>query len=248
MHGTHATRLFRVAFFALIAVLVIFVGAGSAYAGGRDDDNGPGHQTGVSDHGQKSLQSDSQESDDDFSSDDSESGDRGKHCKKESSAGGKTGEQPPVTPPAGTTGEQGKKGEETGEAEHGKKENEQAEHGKKEEERQEVKAPTGPAPTPGGQPAPAVVTTPAPAPVTAQQAPALGGEVQGEAEQSPEQAAQGGGQAKRGGRVLAESETAAPSAPAGRLAETGFDAWQVALLGAACVAGAALLLRRVRRS
>jgi hypothetical protein len=48
--------------------------------------------------------------------------------------------------------------------------------------------------------------------------------------------------------VFAENASTEATASESGLAGTGFDAWQLALLGAFCVAGSALLLRRTRRS
>jgi hypothetical protein len=245
MHRNRGARTFRAALIALIGVLVMSVCAASAYAGGRDDGNGPGRQNWVSSQIQQNLQSaqvESQSSSDQSSSDESQSEDHGKHCKKNETS----------------TGEQGKTGEESQQGELGKKQNE--EQGNAGPSQGGKKAETGAAPTPAGQTAPAAVTTPAamttpavvptpaPAPVQAQQAPTQGGEVQGQTEQAPQQSPAGSSPSKRGGRVLAENQITTPTASRSRLAETGFDAWRLALLGAICVATSALLLRRTRRS
>jgi hypothetical protein len=243
MHGTRAVRTFHAALIALVGALVMTVGAASAYAGGSDHGNGLGHQKTASDKGQQSDDQWGSDKSDESSSEDTKS-DHGKPCNEESSsAGEQTGEQP--SPPAG--GEQGgeQKGEQGGEqkGEQGKKEEENKGSNKGGETSQ-----GGPALTP--ETTPAVVTTPAPAtvPVQAQQAPASGGEVQGESEQAPEETGQGGGSPSSGGRVLAENQTTTPTASESGLAGTGFDARQLALLGAVCVAGSALLLRRTRKS
>ena len=254
MHGIRAARNFHAALIALIGVLVMSVGAQSAYAGGRDHGNGPGQQNSVSVQTQQSQQSVQVQSDTQQSVQDQT--ETGKNCKKnETSTGEKTGEQTTVTPPTGTTGEQGKKGEENEQGEHAKNENEQGGHAKKENEEQaqgkQENAPSAPATTQAGQTAPAVVTTPAiptPAPVQAQQAPTQGGQVQGETGQAPQETAQARGPAKQGGRVLAESATTTPTASQSGLARTGFDVRPLALLGVLCIAASALLLRRVRRS
>jgi hypothetical protein len=249
MHGTRAVRTFRAALIALIGVLVMSVGAANAYAGGSDHGNGSGHQKWASDEGQQSGGQWSSDSSDDQSwSSDSESTDHGDCKKNESSTGEKTGEQTPPTSPQGVTGgeqkgEQG--GEQQGEEQKKGEEHQKGEHGKKEEEN---KGETAPTPTPTQPTTPAVVTTPAPAPVQAQQAPAQGGEVQGESEQAPQKKSQGAAAPSRGGRVLAENETTTPTAGESQLAETGFDVWPLALLGVLCIAGSAVLLRRARRS
>ena len=89
-----------------------------------------------------------------------------------------------------------------------------------------------------------------PAPVTAVQTPNQGGQVQGEVQETPVNGKGGSNQGEsgsQGSEILAENTTAAAS-ESGGLAGTGFDAWLVALLGVACVAGSAVLLRRTRRS
>ena len=90
-----------------------------------------------------------------------------------------------------------------------------------------------------------------PAPVTAVQTPTnQGGQVQGEVQETPVNGKGGSTQGEsgsQGSEILAENTTAAAS-ESGGLAGTGFDAWLVALLGVACVAGSAVLLRRTRRS
>jgi hypothetical protein len=258
MHGFRGVSpTCRPALVALIAVLFMSVGAASANAGGRDHGSAPGHEKWTSDEGQQSGghwdsdkgQSDDWQSSDKSQSDTSDTGseDQGQDCKKnEGQPAEQTGEQgQPQGPPQGEVGgEQGQKGEESQNGEKG-------EHGKKEEENKGGKTPTqgGPTPTTVEQ-TPAAVTTPAPvvAPVQAQQTPTGGGEVQGVVEESPgKTGSQGGGSGNRGGRVLASTQTQLTASETG-LARTGFDAWQLALLGALCVAGSALLLRRTSRS
>jgi len=252
MHGSRAERTFRSALIALIGVLFMSVGAASAFAGGSDHGNGLGQQKWTSDKGQQSDgQWDSKSSEDESWSDDSESSDdNGKDCKKEESSTGEQSGEQTSTPPTGQTGGEQQGGEQGENGEHGKKEEE--EQGKKEEEHKGgEKSQGGSTPTQPQQTTPAVVTTPTtpttPAPVQAQQAPASG-EVQGVAEESPEETGKGGSSPNRGGNVLAENTATTPTASESGLASTGFDAWQLALLGAVCIAGSALLLRRTRRS
>ncbi len=52
--------------------------------------------------------------------------------------------------------------------------------------------------------------------------------------------------ATRDDLILTSVETTLPVASKS-LARTGFDAWQIAFIGAVCLAGSALLLRRTRR-
>ena len=96
MYGTRAARRFRAALIALIGVLVMSVGAASAYAGGRDHGKGLGRQNSVSSQSgeiQQSVQVQSESSNDQSTSDDS-SNDHGNNCKKnENSTGEKTGEK-----------------------------------------------------------------------------------------------------------------------------------------------------------
>jgi LPXTG-motif cell wall-anchored protein len=266
MNALGGTR--RSALVALFAVMVMFVGATGAYAGGRDYGSAPGHQKSSSDDGKSKG---SQESDADDESDlggsNGQNGDEnGRDCKKnEGQPSEQTGEQgQPKSPPAaenggqvqgGQQGEEGKKGHE---GEQGKEEHNKGkeEHNKGKENQGETQpvTPTSPttvptqtqAQTPAQTPA---ATTPVTTPVQTQQTPSQGGQVQGETQESPQGPSGKQGESTTGGRVLAENTTpVANQSQAGGLASTGFDAWLVALLGVGCIAGAGLLLRRTRRS
>jgi len=256
----------RSALVALVAVLVMFVGVTNAYAGGRDHGNSTGQQDWAT-SGNDTWQSGDENSSGDWSSGDkSDSADsssnqdqNGEDCKNQGQEGQpgeqQTGEQgeSEVPPPTGYGGEQGENAK-GGEQNYPGKQGENGKKGKG----GETESKGGTTPTQAGQtPAPVtsapVTTAPAaiaPASTQAQQAPTQGGEVLGESEQSPSAGNQGSPE-KRGGRVLAENQVAAATSTAsqgGGLASTGFDAWQLALLGALCIAGSALLLRRTRRS
>jgi hypothetical protein len=229
-----------------------------------------------SEHGNKSSDegdsSDDVKSDDDSDSRDS-NGKNGKDCKKnEDQSVTQTGEQVPPTggtqgetqngekPGESTEGEQGGKGEEAHKGEKGEK-GQKGEKGKG--EKGETPGPGGPqtpgsggetsGPAQGSLPVQALSqapVTPTGTPTQAQQTPSPSGEVLGNAEETPASlggSGNGAGSENQGNRVLAENQVAASSSQGG-LAGTGFDAWLVALLGAACVAGSALLLRRTRRS
>jgi len=263
MHGFRGgLTTCRSALVALVAMLFVFAGATSAYAGGRDHGSAPGQEkwaSGESNHQSDGWGSKEGDTSKDWQSDDksgeshSDYGD--KDCKKdESTAGEQTGEQgQPQQPPAGQTGGESQEGEKDygdkeGEKDHGNKEGEKGEKGDHNK--------GGETPTRGGetptqtetQPTPAPVSTAPVAPVQAQQTP-TGGEVQAETEESPSETGnQGGESPNEGGRVFAENASTEATASESGLAGTGFDAWQLALLGAFCVAGSALLLRRTRRS
>jgi hypothetical protein len=270
----------RSALAALIAGLVMLVGASGAYAGGSDYGSAPGYQkwassNGKHENGDKKSSHEGDSSDDvqlDDKSDSSDSkGKNGKDCKKnEGQSATQTGEQvpPPGAPQAeteqkpgeSTEGEQGGKGEQGHKGEKGEK-GEQGEKGHKGEKpgpggpQTPGSGPAGGAPAQGpGLPVQALQTpapvTPTVIPTQAQQTPSPGGQVLGNSEETPASlggSGNQGGSANQGGRVLAENQVAASSSQGG-LAGTGFDAWLVALLGAACVAGSALLIRRTRRS
>jgi LPXTG-motif cell wall-anchored protein len=117
------------------------------------------------------------------------------------------------------------------------------EHGNKPPPTATVPPPTQTTPTPVVQPPPA--TPASPPPVTSQTTPTphkkvTGGSIPGgNKEKSPSETPQG--------PVVAETPTAAPLAPVAErkeLAETGIDPGLIALLGALCLVGGALLFRR----
>jgi len=115
----------RSALVALIAVLVLFVGATSAYAGGRDHGSASDHQQWASgdSKGEQGQSGDEDKSWSDKSGDKSDSEDSGSHgdknggkdCKKnEEQSGEQTGSQgQPQGPPQGETGGQQERDERT---------------------------------------------------------------------------------------------------------------------------------------
>jgi len=257
-------RCVLVALFAvLVTVLVMFVGATGAYAGGRDYGSAPGQQKWSSDDGKSKGSQESDADDESDSGSNAQNGaENGRDCKKnEGQPSEQTGEQgQPKGPPAaenggqvqgGQQGEEGKKGHEgeQGEEEHNKGKEEHNKGKENQGEKQPV-TPTSPTtvPTQTQAQTPAA-TTPVTTPVQTQQTPSQGGQVQGETQESPQGPSGKQGERTTGGRVLAENTTpVANQSQAGGLAATGFDAWLVALLGVGCIAGAGLLLRRTRRS
>ena len=121
--------------------------------------------------------------------------------------------------------------------------NEETEHGNKPPPTATVPPPTQTTTPPVIQPPPA--TPAAPPPVTSQTTPTPPEKVGGGS--TPGGNNEAGPSEKPQGPVVAETPTAAPLAPVAErkeLAETGIDPGLIALLGALCLVGGALLFRR----
>jgi LPXTG-motif cell wall-anchored protein len=128
-------------------------------------------------------------------------------------------------------------------ANEGNGNNEEKEHGNKPPPTATVPPPTQTTTPPVTQPPPA--TPAAPPPVTSQTTPTPPEKVGGGS--TPGGNNESGPSGKPQGPVVAETPTAAPLAPVAErkeLAETGIDPGLIALLGALCLVGGALLFRR----
>jgi hypothetical protein len=247
------------ALIAMAAMLLMLVGATDAFAGGRDHGQGAGHQDWASqEQGSGDQWSDEGQSSDEWQSNEAQGGSEDCHKGENEQSGNEQTGQPQGPPQGGQPvggqpTEQGGKAPEQEKKEHGEKGG-YGEQQKKQKEQQESQK--GQSPSPIEVTTPVAQTTPAQqAPVSTQQAPTQAQQAPTQAEQAPSGQVQGEqlAETRAGNRETAqvaptETAQAAETSQGGGLASTGFDVWKVALLGALCVAGAALMLRRTRRT